>query len=380
MSFNNLPLELKSVILNELSDDKAQLLELPTPRAFRTLNISRKHGTYAVFSNLPDRSPVYDYVREIKFSALQRLHDVFEGDEVDETISIFTHFSKFPALHTLRFYFHDEYEEGMYEVLGDSISMSPVRTLQIEIFKTLAGLADGGFRLHELEVRGLLALPNEGLCLAAISPLLSPLTTLRLSLVTNNGDDFELADEDFTAFWKTDLFELLRLAVSLTDVTLMSDINTVGFDGAQWDKLRLPKLRRLHLEYIIFTNIAYYQQRFLSSAEGFEEFILRHKDTLEDLDLSLFSIEIDQEDPNRRTWAMIWNGFEAQLSRLRSFKFDPLPGHIVDLETGSTFEGYATRVAEFGYFGCFWDHLADSTLDEMVFDSLQRCTEGRTCR
>ena len=90
MAFNKLPTELKSSIVDELSEDKAQLLRcrlvsrdfesLATLRAFKTLNLSRGRGCHAAFTGLfPEQSAVLAHVKEIKFHAEEGMHDVFEG-------------------------------------------------------------------------------------------------------------------------------------------------------------------------------------------------------------------------------------------------------------------------------------------------------------
>ncbi|KAF8880099.1 hypothetical protein CPB84DRAFT_1965847 [Gymnopilus junonius] len=386
MSVTLFPTELKSAILDYLLEDKSQLLHcrliskdfeiLATPCALRTLNISRKKGCSAAFSSLPSDSSIFIHVKEINFRALEKKHDGLEADCIEETFSMFAHLANFPSLHTLRLYFPSEYEEGMYELYGED--MSPVRILQIQIFKTLAGLTfDRSFSLSELEIHGLLALPNEGLHISRLRSLLEPLSSLHISLVTNDGEDFEMAGEDYTAFWDVDLTQLLAMTRNLTKLTVISNTNSVGFFNKNWDTLDLPKLEYLRLKNFVFTNIAYYQQRFPWSGGGVEEFMLRHGRTIKDVDLSSCWVEIHDEDLHPRSWAMIWKNFEKGLTRLESFKFEPMPGRIRPSDFWPRFNGYVAFVIESGYVNFFDEDPVDVALDGAAFESLQRTIEGR---
>ncbi|KDR75628.1 hypothetical protein GALMADRAFT_248192 [Galerina marginata CBS 339.88] len=419
---DHFPLELTSAILDLIPDsDKTTLFclrlvskgfrELATPRAFRRLNISRKKGCCAAFTELATAaadagadahaSEVSLHVKEVDFRALEVggfvEGYVFDGDTIEETVSMFQHLGNFGNLHTLRLYFPSVYEEGVYQFGGEE--MSPTRRLQIGIFTSLAESAstanngsldnDPRLALHELQVHGLLALPNDGARLASFHTFLHPLKTLHLSLVTNDSEDFDASDEEYTAFWEDDLPGILAgCAENLTCLTLVSDVNTLTFELREWDPIELRRLERLCMRNVVFAMGGLAHANFDTGAEGF---IIRHKDTLVYLDLSSCYIDVDDPGPPR-SWAQIWGRFERELKGLRSFVFSPLPGRPGpreepglsedELADGDEFyqrifHGYVVFIIESGYCCDFEEPPRDEEVDRLAFESLQKCIAER---
>jgi hypothetical protein len=401
MSVANFPLELKGAILDRISEDKDLLVcrliskdfqKLSTPRTFQTLNISRKRGCYAAFTGIPDDSQAFAHVKEINFRALEtRDWDrdsvqgkefkcgafrslssllLFIGDTREDTISMFSCIPKFSNLHTLRLYFPDIYEEEK-ETLEDPAEMSPARSLQIGIFKRLAERSvDTISPICELEIQGLLAIQNEGTEVDGFSSFLKPLSSLYISLVTNDSqEDFQLSDDYYRLFWQGAMTNIFTATENLTSLTLISDIETHAFANNDWHKINLPKLEHLRLSNIVFLNQAYYFNRLQLPLmpSGVEEFVIRHKLTLTELDLSSCLVEICDEDPNPRYWANIWNNFEKKLTRLRSFKFNPPE----QKNNFYKFTGYVWLDTEGGYKPISEDGLQNEDSDEMAFESLR---------
>ena len=99
MSICDLPPELKGTILNELADDKTALRccrliskdfeSIAAPLAFKILNLSRRQGCSAKFTELlRGGSSILNHVKEIHFSALETQRHLFQGSSTNLILNI----------------------------------------------------------------------------------------------------------------------------------------------------------------------------------------------------------------------------------------------------------------------------------------------------
>lgn len=278
---------------------------------------------------------------------------------------------KFANVNALQLHFLNRWVESHNE--DDADEMSPTRRLQIAVIKALANLhCQHGLRLQKLELRCLITRSNESILTDEFKALLEPLTSLTISVVTNDSELFYHSDDDYCGFWDNDMTTMLNTARNLTSLTLVSDIKTF-YD---WSRVAtFPKLEQLFLEDFIFDPYC-----------SPEPFIIRHKETLRYLDLSSCWIHVGQAvggNAQPQAWAEIFKCFEEELRGLFVFNFDPLPGMIEGTEDFPEYDGYVwpdTEGSEGGYKNSFEDKPVPQAGegDILAFESLQKAIAKRT--
>ncbi|KAJ8597110.1 hypothetical protein M405DRAFT_855962 [Rhizopogon salebrosus TDB-379] len=98
---------------------------------------------------------------------------------------------------------------------------------------------------------------------------------------------------------------------------------------AQLSSLHYPSLQSLVLENIVFDQTP--------SAEGIEDFIIRHRDTLQHLELQSCACHIPSSSTATRLWSTIWERWASELTGLR------------ELVVNSDNHGYVLFDADRGY-------------------------------
>ncbi|PPQ99881.1 hypothetical protein CVT26_009328 [Gymnopilus dilepis] len=375
----HIPLELKHAILDELrnSENKAHLLpcrlvsrdfhDIVTPLALKTLHISSNHllpaqrtdcdskAESAFISTLPESLPVFKHVKEITMD-LCGLIDVFQTHEVkadtyDEIASMFIQLAQFPSLDTLRLHFIEKPVTWRLDSSRPKLDIRSLGTFQLSMFKTLSGVAsEEPFNLLELDIQGLVARQDEHLPLEGTHPLLTNLSTLRLSILTECND-----------------------SIGLQTLVLNLDTAMYMFMTDQWESLHFPALKALHFGNVIFEMYPTSSRR---GKSGAEDFILRHGTTLESLSLSQCRI-FAEENPVPRTWAMVRKSLKRGLPNLRRFEFDRLPGFA----EGRWGEGLSSGRSSGYYSTSFEDYeelLFDIDEDELAFESFGERTLARS--
>lgn len=155
----------------------------------------------------------------------------------------------------------------------------------------------------------------------------SSLTHLSVSVVSN----IELSSWSGSKTANRSIDSLLPVPNSrLTSLEIKSPNGLYHCPTVQLDAFTYPALKNLVLENIILPDTP--------SADGMEEFILRHKNTLKRLELKECAnyVQVNNNTPIRK-WAMIWNRLREELSGLVEV--------VVDIDHES---GYVLQSAE-GY-------------------------------
>lgn len=275
---------------------------------------------------------------------------------------------KFPNVNALQLRFLGTWVEDE----EDPDEMSAARRLQIAAITTLSNLhSQHGLRLQSLKLHNLITRSNESILTEEFKALLEPLTSLTVSLVTNDSELFYHSHDDYCQFWDFDMTTMLNAARNLTSLTLVSDITTF-YD---WDKVvTFPRLESLLLENFVFGELF-----------SPEPFIIRHKKTL--LHLELLSCW-NQPDSGLlvaaepRAWADIFKGFEEELPGVLTFSFDPLPGIVEGTEDYPQWHGYVyadTEGSEGGYKNFFDERPLPQAgeSDILAFQSFQKAIAKR---
>ncbi|KAH9481323.1 hypothetical protein JR316_0005845 [Psilocybe cubensis] len=347
---HEISLELVGVILKHI-DDKPFLLRsrlisrkfksAADPFAFRTLTVSRTQQSREGFQNLIASPQLAAFVQQIIFVTSGK--GARTDDAINEgVLSDLECIPKFPSVNALQLRFLGTWSEDEDE----PDEMSPARQLQIAAIRTLSTLhSQQGLRLQSLEIHNLITRTNESILTDEFKSLLETLTSLTISLLTNDSELFYHSDEDYCQFWDRDMTTMLNAARNLASLTLVSDIKTF----CDWDKfVTFLKLESLTLENFVFGELF-----------SPEPFILRHKETL--LHLELLSCWnqpdsglISATEP--RAWADIFKRFEEELIGLLTFSFNPLPGIEEGTEDHPQWHGYVyadTEGSEGGYKNFF---------------------------
>ncbi|PPQ99873.1 hypothetical protein CVT26_009320 [Gymnopilus dilepis] len=384
----HIPLELQHAILDELrdSDNMAQVLpcrlvsrdfhDIVTPFALKSIHISSKHllpaqptacdsnAENAFIRNLPESSPVFKHAKEIVMD-LCGLIDLFKSREVkadkyDQIASMFTQLAKFPSLDTLRLHFIEKPVTWRLDSSRPKLDIRSLGTFQLSMFKTLSGVAsEEPFNLLELDIQGLVARQEEHLPLEGIHPLLTNLSTLRFSILTECYDSIDEFMDGHADFFQTEILDLLTTTQELQTLVLNVDTGMYMFMTDQWESLHFPALKTLHFGNVVF--------------EMYPTFSTR---------VSCIAAE---ENSEPRTWAMVWKGLKRGLPNLRQFEFDPLPGFAEGRgdNVSDLVEGYCWLWSgrNSGYYSTSFENYEelpfDIDEDKLMFKSLQKTIRAR---
>jgi len=295
---------------------------------------------------------------------------------IQNFVAEFSHFPLFPNLKTLRIHFpinQDEYDFLDQIHNGDAEDQVPVslnRRLQSEIFKECARLnLSRGFKVTSLELHNLFAFPNDGIHVDGfLESFMKPLKSLHVSLqgLRYTSDTAKVFQE---RFMKHDLPALLRApAENLEMLTYAGDMNLYPGLHDEWDTLFYPRLRYLNLEEVLFHNIAVIEPR---PKHYIRRFILRHRDTLEELTLSSCACLVDSYNNGyTATWEEIFSLFQKELHNLLFFEIYPPPGE--DVNSTRSYDGYVYEDTELGYMNFFDEYPGDEDADR---EALERFLE-----
>ncbi|KAJ7661186.1 hypothetical protein B0H17DRAFT_1212299 [Mycena rosella] len=237
----------------------------------------------------------------------------------DALRTAFAGLAKFRNLEQLRFDFFDfDYNENM--VLGISGEPTHYPALQLDIFAALA--ANPPPSVVSLTMNNVFAAPNAMYGQEAFHSVFHRLNTLHISILS--GTDlygFLCNLEPFVDFWQTSLPNMVRSAVALTSLTIMSNNRPIV---SHLTDTRLLHLSSLRLELFVLEPTQPYS--------GMLSFILAHRATLAHLELCGCFIGGGEEAKFSRPWYAVLAMFESKLDRLRTL--------VLSADRGSRF-GYA---------------------------------------
>ena len=295
---------------------------------------------------------------------------------------MFKQLAKFPSLDTLRLHFIEKPVTWRLDSSRPKLDIRSLGTFQLSMFKTLSGVAsEEPFNLLELDIQGLVARQEEHLPLEGIHPLLTNLSTLRFSILTECYDSIDEFMDGHADFFQTEILDLLSTTQELQTLVLNVDTGMYMFMTDQWESLHFPALKTLHFGNVVFEM---YPTSSTRVRYGAEDFILRHGKTLESLNLSHSCIAAE-ENSEPRTWAMVWKGLKRGLPNLRQFEFDPLPGFAEGRgdNVSDLVEGYCWLWSgrNSGYYSTSFENYEelpfDIDEDKLMFKSLQKTIQAR---
>ncbi|KAG0696363.1 hypothetical protein DFH29DRAFT_951486 [Suillus ampliporus] len=178
-------------------------------------------------------------------------------------------------------------------------------------------------RMTSLSLNNVVMMPAS--CYDFVSSLTnSPLSNLSLSVVPNAEISAWSGSKDING----SLGALLPPSnVILKSLVLRSPQGPYHSLTTQLSSLNYPSLESLVLENIVFDQTP--------SADGVEEFVLRHKSSLRQLELRSCGSHVGAPSFDARPWSSIWQRWAAELTGLRELVVDGDCGYVVlDAEWG----------------------------------------------
>lgn len=219
--------------------------------------------------------------------------------------------TKFPNLQSLRLDFHDQWQEDATHEIPEN--PTHFLLLQNELFATLA--ANPPPPLMSLILNNVLAVPDNIYAQEDFHRIFRPLQTLEISVLSAVDYEGSYFQDPLIEFWLDNVVHMIRSATAVTALTIRSDQDVGACPSLSFKDMSFPRLTSLALHQFVFEP-------------GIPEvdvvaFILRHKTTLERLELHDCSIDGGEEGDFPRLWHAVFALFEAELSSLREFVFGP---------------------------------------------------------
>jgi hypothetical protein len=217
-----------------------------------------------------------------------------------------------PRLETIDLTFFPADVSRFYVRRFDSDSYEGRLALQRSILVSLASSFSSHAPLK------LISLSLQNLRTWDIAPIESPpfqsvlknLRRLRLSVLYDRAHDVATPLDRWLYFWDTLCYRLILAPTqhALTELTLHTDGFVGAAMGMSFTGLYFPNLRMLSLSMFVF-----------EPSVGAEPFILKHADTLAQLELVMCKLHIpNDEEPSasRTRWERIWESFATGLTAL----------------------------------------------------------------
>ncbi|KAJ3512968.1 hypothetical protein NLJ89_g3214 [Agrocybe chaxingu] len=377
----HVPLELLNSILNDIGS-KSDLLALHTtckvlhgvitPRTFRVLDISRKKGGADAMISIFDASELMQHVKEIILQAShgEYLTDATDGgqknfaeepkeveleeDTVEDTVSIFGHLSKLPNLWSLRLLFPNQYQDAE------------------EYNKDKAPESEALPSLKKSEIYNLVCLPTQINNSAGFKAFLKGLESVYMQVVLTSEDNFYYY-EPLMDFYEHDI-PFFAQTPQETLTSLSSNVLNPGpVLGSFWKETAMPNLRDLHFVWFAFHHNI--MNPALVDPTCLEWLVLHHAVTLQSLKLISCTIDMGQTAQgtwNVQSWSQVLTAFQQELTGLKEFVLDPLPGR--NEEHPEEYNSYSWLLNESGYIMLFGEddnRLPPVDADLAAFEELQ---------
>ncbi|KAF4610772.1 hypothetical protein D9613_006463 [Agrocybe pediades] len=362
------------------------------PFIWQTLRIVHPSGSSSSqripFETISKADHISPYVKSIDFdAAIVKFPDPVLKD-IPGMVDVFSHFQNFRNLETLYIHFprnsmetlavveeeDEEFDFDGYDPYGDE-HVTPERKIRTEVFKKISQIhLEHGFTVSTLVIQDLYPVPHTGMRAEGLPSFMKSLQKLVVSVSEVNADVETGADptaDEFYSGFKADLAPLLSAAMELRALEYEGDQFAHGFYDSHWDSFTFPHLESLSLE-----NVAIRNDSPAGSWPPVIHFILRHRETLQQLHLG--NCIIDSESPIPFTWREVFSVFKERMKNLREFTFTPLPGR--DEDDPDCFSGYGWWDTEGGYSEYFTgdgEEPADAMADRESLQALQMQLEQR---
>ncbi|KAJ7664339.1 hypothetical protein DFH06DRAFT_322075 [Mycena polygramma] len=283
---------------------------IATPRVFRVLTVRDRvqsaDGLAMIQNGLEDTT---DAVQEIVFQGDPESEYTWRDEEVSgETgrhalCAAFSGLAKFRNLKTLRFKFHSSFREVSDEP-------SHFLLLQLGLFEVLANHPPPP--LVSLMLHHIISVPNDIYTHEGFQNIFRPLTTLSISVLSENQSGSSYLSAPVAQFWGTSIPSMLTNAQYLTSLSLRTNYPVGVVPALPLAAIDFPALTALSLHNFILDP---------SSAEhDILEFVVRHKATLTHLKLSACEVFGGEARVYQRPWHVVLRRLQTELSRLRSFQ------------------------------------------------------------
>ncbi|KAJ6551317.1 hypothetical protein B0H19DRAFT_1073044 [Mycena capillaripes] len=282
-----------------------------SPLAFRMLVVDDNLKSAEAISSLQgcDES-LTSLVRELVFRGDREgetgWRDETSGESERNALkSAFSGLSNFPNLQSLRFDFHNCYQEDYF----DDIPEDPTHfaLLQTDLFAALT--SNPPHPLVSLTLNNMIAMPDDIYAEEDFLRIFTPLQQLNISVLSTPKDETAYFRESIMHFWHPNISYIIRRATALTTLTICSDQPIGAFNDAT-----LPHLTSLVLHQFVLHPS--------DPDADVVTFILRHRATLTRLELRRCSIHGGSDEAFPRPWYAVLNLFETELRGLREFVFE----------------------------------------------------------
>ncbi|KAJ7664343.1 hypothetical protein DFH06DRAFT_322156 [Mycena polygramma] len=284
---------------------------IATPRVFGVLtvrdSVQSAEGLVLIQNGLEDTTT--DAIQEIVFQGDPKTDHTWRDEEVSgETgrqalCAAFSGLAKFRNLKILRFQFYHCFREFSDEP-------SHFLLLQQGLFEALA--AHPPLPLDSLTLYHIISAPDNIYTHEGFQNIFRPLTTLSISVLSENQSGNAYLSAPLGQFWGTSIPSMLMNARCLTSLSLRTNYPVGVVPALPITTIDLPALTALSLYNFVLDP---------SSAEhDILEFVVRHKATLTHLKLSACEVFGGEARVYQRPWDAVLRRLETELYRLRSFQ------------------------------------------------------------
>ncbi|TFY81552.1 hypothetical protein EWM64_g2460 [Hericium alpestre] len=240
--------------------------------------------------------------------------DRYEG-AVDETINAlraaFAMLSNLPNLRTLRLIFCPTLPNDWDSDFIPELEEQPDEfRLQLAVLEAVAEHSDR-LSLRSLSIINVFAFHNELFERPSFAALFKSVTALRVDGVSDTISVCACFSVPFCQFWGDTLPQCFLQPVNasgLESLTLTSDQDMAAPPDSALTEVHFPALKSLSLTNFLFCDLSF----------RIEEFLLRHKDSLEYLELRGSKIVLpDWADEPTELWAQKWSRFSTEFASLK---------------------------------------------------------------
>ncbi|KAJ6456638.1 hypothetical protein C8R47DRAFT_1165248 [Mycena vitilis] len=283
---------------------------IATPRVFGVLNVrdsvQSANGLALIQNGLEDTT---DAIQEIIFEGNPGAEHTWRDEEIsgergrDALCTAFSGLAKFRNLKTLRFKFYSTFTEVSDEP-------SHFLLLQQGLFEALA--AQPPPPLDSLTLHHIISAPNDIYTHEGFQNIFRPLTTLSISVLSENQSGNAYLSAPLGQFWDTSIPSMLKNARCLTSLSLRTNYPVGVVPALPITTINIRALTALSLYNFVLDP---------SSADhDILDLVVRHKATLTHLKLSACEVFGGEARVYQRPWHAVLRRLETELSSLHSFQ------------------------------------------------------------
>ncbi|KAG2119444.1 hypothetical protein DEU56DRAFT_120374 [Suillus clintonianus] len=331
----DLPIEIINAVVENVSSTKDLLQlrclnqtfrDLVTPIAFSKIHVKNSIQSAQNLQQVIGAAHLATHVREVVYDSRDDecfqfppenidVEDMLEVAELEEALTeAFCAIGAFPRLERVVASFWPSFTSQS----GKEIRESPFwfTSRQLTVIHSIYHAMETS-RMSSLSLNNVVMMP--ALCYDFVSTLTnSPLSHLSVSVVPNADISAWSGSKDING----SLGALLPLSnATLKSLVLRSPQGPYYSVKTQLSSFHYPSLESLVLENIILDQTP--------SADGVEEFVLRHKNSLRRLELRSCTSYVASPSVDARLWSSIWERWTAELTSLRELVVDGNSGYVV---------------------------------------------------